>query len=191
MPACAFCGVNMAVAEVTQRPYDGVPGNYHRDCAYMEYLYNSGPVQSQATQVQEIGVSFRDHLRHAKMKQVVGSIAAPAGALAAGGSLTISVIYKWAVTFVDDLGQESTPGAQVSLTPTTGNQTGSLTAIPLGPAPLTTKRRVYRTAGGGSQLKLVGTINDNTTTTFSDGVADGSLGANAPTTSTFAQKDFP
>ncbi len=188
MPACASCGVNMTVAEVTQRPYDGVVGNYHRDCAYMEYLFNSGPVQSQATAVVEVGNTFRDKLRRRKMQQALPP-AAPSGTLAASTNLGIGV-YKWAVTFVDASG-ESTPGAQLTLTTTSGNQAANLTAIPTGPSPLATARKIYRTAVGGTQLKLLTTISDNTTTTFSDTTADGSLGANAPTVSTFAQKDFP
>lgn len=48
----------------------------------------------------------------------------------------------------------------------------------------TTSRKVYRTAVGGSQLKLLTTLADNTTTTYADSTADGSLGANAPTADT-------
>ena len=188
MPACAFCGVNMATAEVTQRPYDGVAGNYHRDCAYMEYLFASGPVVSFPTLSSEINVSFRDKLRRKKMKQALPP-AAPSGALAASTNLGIGA-YQWAVTFVDAYG-ESTPGAVLNLTTTSGNQGASLTAIPTGPSPATTARKIYRTVVGGVQLKLVTTLNDNTTTTFTDTTVDGSLGANAPTVSTFAQKDFP
>ena len=38
MPLCTVCSVNMTVAELTARPYDGVAGNYHRDCGYLAYL---------------------------------------------------------------------------------------------------------------------------------------------------------
>jgi hypothetical protein len=62
--------------------------------------------------------------------------------------------------------------------------------IPIGNG-LVTSRRVWRTAAGGSQLKLLTTIADNLTQTFIDTVADGSLGANVPTldTSGLAQPD--
>jgi hypothetical protein len=43
---------------------------------------------------------------------------------------------------------------------------------------------VYRTIAGGSQLKLQSTIANNTATTAIDTLADGSLGANAPTSDT-------
>lgn len=37
MPLCQHCGVNMTTSEVTQRR-DGVTGDWHTDCAYLEYL---------------------------------------------------------------------------------------------------------------------------------------------------------
>ena len=40
---------------------------------------------------------------------------------------------------------------------------------------------MWRTAAGASQLKLLTTIADNTTTTYTDSTPDASLGANAPT----------
>lgn len=185
---CALCGVSMAVAEVTVRPYDNVVGNYHRDCAYMEYLFNSGPVISEPARLNEVNLTHRDRLRRRKMQQSLPP-PAPSGALAASTVLGVGV-YKWAVTYIDSAG-ESTPGALLTLTTTTNNQGANLTNIPLGPAPLTTARKIYRTAVGGAQLKLLTTINDNSTTTFADTTADGSLGVNAPAVSTFAGKDFP
>lgn len=58
-----------------------------------------------------------------------------------------------------------------------------LTGISIGPSG-TTSRKVYRTVADGSQLKLLTTIADNTTTTSTDSTADGSLGANAPVSDT-------
>jgi hypothetical protein len=81
-------------------------------------------------------------------------------------------------TFLDDRA-DGTLGAAVV---TARNQV-SVTGIAVGQSP-TTSRKVYRTAVGGSQLKLVTTIGDNTTTAYADSTADGSLGANAPVTDT-------
>lgn len=53
--------------------------------------------------------------------------------------------------------------------------------LPVGIATCTA-RKIYRTEAGGSTLKLLTTINDNTTTTYQDNTADGSLGANIPST---------
>jgi hypothetical protein len=111
-----------------------------------------------------------------------GPTVAPSGTLAAGTNLGIGA-YKWAYTWVSPDG-ESLVTPQLSLTTTTGNQAVNLTAIAVGPTG-TTARKVYRTAVGGSALKLLTTINDNSTTTFSDTLADGSLGAAAPTDFSF------
>src|SRR5437879_6906281 len=171
---CVACGVSMAVAEVTQRPYDGVSGNYHRDCAYMEYLINSGPAQTHAGFQAEVLLS-KDKLNKKHITQSVPTPAAPAGALAASTNLGIGA-YKYAVTFVDRVG-ETLPGTQLTITTTSGNQQVNLTAIPTGPAststtPLTTQRKIYRTTAGGSQLKFLIILNNNTTTTFNDKIAD-------------------
>ena len=189
---CALCGVSMSVAEVTQRPYDGLVGNYHRDCAYLSYLFNSGPVQASSTNVSELNATTITKHIHRKATLAVASIAAPTLALQASTNLGIGA-YQYAVTFVDDTtgAQESTPGTIANITTTSGNQGVNLTNSPLGPSPTTLKRRIYRTVVAGAQLKLLTTINDNTTTTFSDTTVDGSLGANAPTVSFFGRKDYP
>ena len=58
-----------------------------------------------------------------------------------------------------------------------------LSDIPLG-GPLVTARKIYGTAAGGSQLKLVGTIPNNTATTYNVTTVDASLGADAPSSNT-------
>lgn len=73
---------------------------------------------------------------------------------------------------------------QVSSTaPPSSNTTASnrvaVSAIAVGPTGVT-QRKVYRTIAGGAQLKLLTTIADNTTLTYTDSTADASLGANAP-----------
>jgi len=60
----------------------------------------------------------------------------------------------------------------------------ALSAIALGPSG-TTARKVYRTGVGGSQLKLQQTIANNSASVgVTDATADGSLGANVPTSDT-------
>lgn len=190
---CAACGVSMTTAEVTQRPYDGVAGNYHRDCAYMEYLLNSGPAQTAPAFQSEIVLS-KDKLNKKHISASPPAPAAPSGSAVSGSGLGIGV-YKYAVSFVSKEGQ-TVPGSQLSVTTTTGNQKINLTAIPTGPAststtPITVKRALYRTAVGVSQLQFLAFLNDNTTATFSDTTADGSLGANAPVSGNFCGADFP
>lgn len=108
---------------------------------------------------------------------------APSAAAAAGAGLGIGA-YKYVVTFVNAQG-ETTASSEVTVTTTGGNQRVNLTAIPTG-AGGTTSRKLYRTlvAGATGTEKLVTTIADNTTTTYTDSTADGSLGAAVPTTNT-------
>ncbi len=104
---------------------------------------------------------------------------APTLALAAGSGLGIGT-YIYQVTFVNVLG-ETIGGTSASITTTSGNQQVTLTAIPTGPGGVSA-RKIYRTAVGGSAgtEKLVTTIADNTTTTYTDSTADGSLGTSVP-----------
>ncbi len=116
---------------------------------------------------------------------VVGSgVAAPAaptvGTPTSGGSCTAGT-HTYRYTYVIN-GVESLPSASSSVATcvTTTGQTVPLTAVLAGPTG-TTARKVYKTiAGNTGAWKLIGTIADNTTTTFSDTVADGSLGAASP-----------
>ncbi len=93
------------------------------------------------------------------------------------GNLDSNAEYYYAVTFDDDA---VVNGAVSNVVTTDGtNQRIELSNIPLGPVG-TTNRKIYRTEGDGSALKLVATIADNTTTVYSDNIADGSLGTAYP-----------
>lgn len=84
-----------------------------------------------------------------------------------------------------DLYDDLTPQFSIASLPTANTDfaQAALSNIAAGPSG-TTQRKVYRTAVGSSQLKLLATIADNTTTTNTDSTADGSLGANVPTSDT-------
>lgn len=112
------------------------------------------------------------------------SPAAPTVGLSAGPGITGDYHYK--VTLVDTDGE--TLGGTSSALVQPSNQVVALTAIPTG-LEGTTARKIYRTAAGGSVYKLVATISDNTTTTYNDSLADGSLGANEPANVHYTQID--
>jgi len=98
-----------------------------------------------------------------------GAVAAPTAAPTATGSATGGTLpaatYTYEVTFVGNGGE--TPPSPVSTGVTTTGTTSSvaLSAVPLGAAG-TTSRNIYRASGG--VYGLVGSIPDNTTTTFTD-----------------------
>ena len=101
-----------------------------------------------------------------------------------GTSGVLTGTYYYAMTYIVD-GVEVVLGT-VSNTVTVSNETIDLD-IPVGIA-TTTKRKIYRTDANGSQLKLLTTIADNTTLTYSDNNADGTLGVNIPATNSECPK---
>jgi uncharacterized phiE125 gp8 family phage protein len=94
-------------------------------------------------------------------------------------------VHRYLVTFVTATGetQAGTTSAAVTVVDKAINGKVSLTAIPLGGSSVTA-RKLYRTAAGGSVWMLLATISNNTATTYTDNIADASLGAGAPSTNT-------
>lgn len=94
-------------------------------------------------------------------------------------------VHRYRVTFVTADGE--TEGGTVSSAVTVANLTVNgqvaLTAIPRG-GNTVTARKLYRTAAGGSTYLLLATLANNTATTYTDNIADASLGAGAPSTNT-------
>jgi hypothetical protein len=113
-----------------------------------------------------------------------------AGPVTSGGSCTAGS-HTWEVTFLNAAG-ETLPSAASSIKTcvTSTGQTVPLSSIPLGPKG-TTARNIYATkAGNTGSYYLIATspvIADNTTTTYSFTIADGSFTATtAPTSNTTA-----
>jgi hypothetical protein len=69
----------------------------------------------------------------------------------------------------------------VTVVDKTVNGQVSLTAIPTGSSNVTS-RKLYRTAAAGSAYLLLATIANNTATTYTDNIADSSLGVGVPST---------
>ena len=96
----------------------------------------------------------------------------------------VATIADNTTTSYVDTTPDGSLGAAPPAVPTAGDEYRrvQLSNISTGPtsAPAVTSRKVYRTIAGGAQLKLVTTLADNTTTSYLDAIADGSLGANAP-----------
>ncbi len=91
---------------------------------------------------------------------------APTTAVGVAGALTGS--YYYTVSYVTAAG-ETAYGPFSSPVVSPSSQKVNLTAVPLSPSPLVTARRIYRgTNNNNGPWQLVGTINDNTTTTFTD-----------------------
>lgn len=125
---------------------------------------------------------------------------APTAALvspAAAGSVENGA-HSYKVTFLAGATHTAggTQSAPVTVVDKTANGKVQLTDIPVSSDTNVTSRKVYRTIADAdpnvaANYLLLTTIADNTTTTFLDNVADGSLGAAAPTTNDTVADDYP
>ncbi len=110
---------------------------------------------------------------------------APTVALAGEGAGNLDAdAYYYKITFVNANGETEAGTASAVVTATAGDGQVAITAIPVSPHVSVTSRKIYRTEGGGATYSLLTTLSDNTTTTYDDNTADGSLGAAAPSTNT-------
>lgn len=92
----------------------------------------------------------------------------------------VSGVYAYKMAYVNSASAEGNPSAEFG-TFTANLATVRLTGLPVAPQSWgVSSRKIYRNVSSGTSFMLVGTINDNTTTTYDDNTADGSLGANAP-----------
>jgi len=117
----------------------------------------------------------------------IGVPVACAAALAGAGAGSVDDgTHSYKITFTTAAGE--TYGGTVSNIVTVADKSTNgkvaLTGVQKGPTG-TTSRKIYRTvAGDTGDYKLVDTIADNTTTTYTDNIADAALGATVPSSST-------
>jgi hypothetical protein len=148
-------------------------GNRITTAQYQNYMFIG---QSGTTAYKWDGTYFTRHGVPAPTATATVASAGVAGALTASGE------YRYKVTYVNSALVESDVGPVTStfvISTTSGQNTVS--NIPVAPVSFgVAQRRLYRNANGGTTFKLVTTIADNSTTSYTDNVADGALGANAP-----------
>lgn len=86
--------------------------------------------------------------------------------------------YTWKLTNVTALGETEAGPASAAISLSSMQAT---VTIPVSEAKrAVTSRKLYRTIASGTAYLLVATISDNTTTTYTDNIADGSLGDAEP-----------
>ncbi|MEM7828031.1 MAG: hypothetical protein QW561_01680, partial [Candidatus Aenigmatarchaeota archaeon] len=105
-------------------------------------------------------------------------ISAPGTAptLTVGEAGNLTGTYKYKVTFLNAEGTES-GSSPASAEITVSGQKINLSNIPTSPDGQVAKRRIYRFGGTLTDYYLVATINDNTTTTYTDNLPDTDVGA--------------
>lgn len=117
---------------------------------------------------------------------IVGRPASPTPTVSASAGV-LNGTYYWLVTFVTANG-ETEASAGIAASPASKQVD---VTIPVSTDSRVIARKLYRTVAGSGepqQGKLVATIADNTTTVYTDNIADGSLGAPAPHIDTTAGK---
>jgi len=109
-----------------------------------------------------------------------------------GAGLLSNGVYYYKVTYILGDGRETEAGTAsggVTVADYTANGQVALTTIPTATnfnddnkGQKVVARKIYRTEADGSTYKFLVKIDDNTTTTYTDNIADGSLGEDAPST---------
>jgi len=122
---------------------------------------------------------------------VYADYVAPGGSITdalagAGAGVVEDGDHDYIVTFVTAQGETSAGTASAGVTVADQSTDGqvSLTAIPVSANANVTSRKIYRRFNATGDYKLVTTIADNTTTTYTDNTANASLGAVVPTENT-------
>lgn len=153
----------------------GLP-DYFRDAVSPE-LIRSGEINTNITFRGTTSLQNVTILNDLKLEQVTAP-SAPSVALGTVGVLTGN--YRYQITFVTSTGRETEAGSSSSqISPS--SQKVEITNIPIYRGNISvTKRKIYRTEAGGLSFYLVNTIENNTETTYSDNIADGSLGVKVP-----------
>jgi len=105
---------------------------------------------------------------------VVAPGAPTIGSVSAGGLVDDGDHY-YRITFVTATGETELGVVSAAATCGGGNNTVNLTAIPVSSDPLVTARKVYRGTVGAPYYRCVGTIANNTATTYTDAAANSSL----------------
>ena len=99
--------------------------------------------------------------------------------------------HRYLATFVTADGETQAGGVSAAVTVVDSAVNGQveLSAIPIGGS-LVTSRKIYRTEATGSTYLLLATLANNTATTYTDNIADASLGAQAPTVNTTSDPEI-
>lgn len=86
--------------------------------------------------------------------------------------------HSYKVTYITSTGETELGTVSNTVTVDASNKQVALSAIPISTSSSVTSRKIYRTKAGASFYFLLTTINNNTSTTYTDNIADSSLTGN-------------
>lgn len=169
-------GVNSGNGAIYYAPVGGTPqllnlpsgasltfGQQYSMCTFQQWCFITNGVDTPLKVDTDLNVTFWG---------IVAPTTAPT--LIAAGTSTMTGTYFYTITFGNAV-QESSQGVVSAPINVTGTGVG-LTLIPTSTDPQVTQRNIYRLGGSNGIWSLVGTINDNTTSTFTDTTPDGAVG---------------
>lgn len=157
-----------ATTNAIQTPFAGVTGAFYPEDQLVKRVKFEYRLQDPSTQM--TGLKMDKFVNYDQGTPVVESF----------GSGDFSGTYKYRVAFVSKYGFISNAGPASSAVTATDKGGFELTKIPLSTDPQVIKRRLYRTVANGSVYLFLDEIPDNITTTYTDIIADGSLGNETP-----------
>ena len=111
-----------------------------------------------------------------KFTSVTAPTACTAALVEAAGNVDAGV-HSYKITYVNEAGETELGTISNEVTNDGTHEQNALTGIPTSTSNSVTSRKIYRTDAGGSFYYLLATISDNTTTTYTDNIADASLAA--------------
>jgi hypothetical protein len=162
---------NYLVEIYTPAPNIDVDGTDVKQQVYYEFG-ETYPVLNAGTSLRAHGGQQQDQI----YANTVPTLPPPVATQVVGGTIS-SGSYRYRITFILSGGGQvgiSEPSNQITISVITPNKTVDLSGIPISPNPDVVARNIYRDKNGGIPV-LVGTINDNITTTFTDS-SDTTLG---------------
>ncbi|MDD5065229.1 MAG: hypothetical protein PHQ35_10795 [Phycisphaerae bacterium] len=83
-------------------------------------------------------------------------------------------VHSYKITYINAVGETEGGAVSNSVTNDGSNKQNSLTSIPVGSASCTS-RKIYRNLAGGSIYYYLATVADNSTTTYTDNIADATI----------------
>lgn len=85
--------------------------------------------------------------------------------------------HKYVITYINSTGETEIGSVSNTVTNDGTHKQNSLTSIPISSSSSVISRKIYRTKAGGFEYFLLATLNNNTSTTYTDNIADASLGS--------------